>query len=192
VFARRLAGAIGYLSLARFDAVTVTTFAEDLHERFPLTRGKAQALRMLAHLDRAPIGLATRLEFSMRRYCESGGISGVAFLISDLLGADDWQKGVVQFLGSGLDVVVVQVVAPQEAIPDVDGEIELVDAETGDIVEVIVGEQARQTYQRRTQDWFDEVEAFCRRSEIRYLRLESNLELEDIFLSVMRHRRVVR
>jgi uncharacterized protein (DUF58 family) len=191
-FARRLAGAIGYLSLARFDAVTVTTFSDDLHERFPLTRGKAQALRMLAHLDRAPIGPSTRLEFAMRRYCESGGVAGVAFLLTDLVSEDNWQQGIVQLLGRGLEVVVIHVVSPQESTPDVEGEVELVDAETGDVVEVVVGEQARRTYQRRAQEWFDEVDEFCRRSEVRYLRLETTLELEDIFLSVMRQRRIVR
>jgi uncharacterized protein (DUF58 family) len=191
-FARRLAAAIGYLSLARFDAVTVTTFSDDLHERFPLTRGKAQALRMLAHLDRAPIGATTRIEVALRHYCESGGITGVAFVLSDLITDDSWQQGIVQLLGRGLEVVVIHVVAPQEAAPDVDGEVELVDAETGDVVEVVVGDQARQTYQRRAQEWFADVDEFCQRSQVRYLRLETTLELEDIFLSVMRQRRIVR
>ncbi len=191
-FARRLAAAIGYLALSRFDAVTVTTFSEDLHERFPLARGKAQALRLLAHLDRAPTGGVTRVEYSMRRYCESGGMSGIAFLLSDLLSSDDWQKGVVQLLGRGLDVVVIHVVAPQEMQPVLDGEVELVDAETNEVVEVVVGDQARRTYERRAQQWCDEVEDFCRRSEVQHLRVDSSMDLEGIFLNSMRHRRIVK
>ena len=44
LYARQLVAALGYLALARFDAVTAATFSDELHERFSLTRGKSQAL----------------------------------------------------------------------------------------------------------------------------------------------------
>ncbi len=157
-FARRLAAAIGYLALARFDAVAGASFSDELYERFPLVRGKGQTMRLLSVLDHAPVGGVTRLERSMVQYCANATRGGIAFLISDLVSEDDWQAGIVQLLRQGIDVVVVHVLAPQELEPTVDGEVELVDAESGDVVELVVGEAARRTYAARAREWCDAVE----------------------------------
>jgi hypothetical protein len=55
-----------------------------------------------------------------------------------------------------------------------------------------VGEDARQTYERRVQDWCASVAAFCHRSEVGYLALDTTVSLEEIFLNKMRLRRIVR
>ncbi|HEX5416664.1 MAG TPA: DUF58 domain-containing protein [Chloroflexota bacterium] len=191
-FARRLAAAIGYLSLSRYDGVTGACFAEKLYDRLPLLRGRAQAMRLLSYLDSAPVGTATQLERTMAQYCASSPRRGIAFVISDLLAEDNWQKALLRLLRERMEVVVIHILAPQELHPDLDGEVELVDVETGDIVEMVVGDQARQRYEQRTAAWCEEVEDFCHRSEIGYLCLDTTLELEDIFLNKMRRRRVVR
>jgi uncharacterized protein (DUF58 family) len=191
-FARHLAAAIGYLALAHLDAVTGAGFADTLYDRFPVTRGKQQAQRWLAYLDQAPVGYETRLDLAIAAYCNGARRSGVAFLISDLLTEDDWQAGLVRLLRAGLEVVVVHVLSPAELNPPFDGEIELLDSETGDVVELVVGDEARRAFARRTQEWCDAVEAFCLRSEIGYVRLDTTMALEEIFLNLFRQRRVVR
>ncbi len=191
-FARRLAAAIGFLALARFDAVTAACFSDSLHERFPLVRGRSQTMRLLSYLDQASVGGVTRLNHAMDLYCAGPVRGGIAFLISDLLSDDDWEAGVVRLLREGMDVVVVQVFAPQELQPTVDGDLELFDSETGDVVEIVVGDEARRAYERRVEDWCTRVAAFCHRSEVGYLELDSAVPLEDIFLNRMRLRRIVR
>jgi len=191
-FSRRLAAAIGYLALARFDAVSAVCIADGIKDRFPLVRGKAQVLRLLAFLDQTTMGQYSRIERSLAEYCEGTSRGGIAFLISDLLSEDDWQAGVIRLLKHGMDVVVVHVLAPRELHPMLDGEVELLDAETGDLVELVVGEDARRTYETRARDWCDEVGAFCARSEVGHLRLDTTVELEEIFLDQMRRQRVVR
>jgi uncharacterized protein (DUF58 family) len=192
IFARQVAAALGYVALSRFDAVTGASFAETLIEPIPKLRGKNQALRFLQYLDHATVGATTRLDYAMAQYC--GGVTsrGLAFVISDLLTEDDWQKGLVRLIGEGMDVVVIHVLAPEEISPSADGEIELIDAETGDIVELVVGEEARRSYAARVEQWCREIEDFCHRSAVRYLRLDSAMEIEQIFLDQMRRRRIVR
>lgn len=191
-FARRVAAAIGFLALARFDAVSAITFADAMNGRFPLVRGKGQSMRLLTFLDEARVGGVTNLERVVAEFCNGRVRSGIAFLISDLLSEDSWERAAVNLLGTGMDVVVVQIIAPQELHPAVDGEVELFDSETGDVVELVVGPEARRTYEQRMEEWCARVGDFCSRSEIGYLRLESDLTLEDIFLNRMRQRRIVR
>jgi hypothetical protein len=117
---------------------------------------------------------------------------GVAFLISDFLSDDSWQSGVLHLRRHGTDVVVIHVVAPQELHPPLDGEIELIDSETGDVVELVVGDEARRTYEARAAEWCTGIEDYCQRSEIGHLLLDTTVELEEIFLDRMRRRRIVR
>jgi uncharacterized protein (DUF58 family) len=191
-FARHLAAAIGFLALARFDAVTAVCFSDTVHDRFPVTRGRGQIMRLLSYLDSAPTGGVTRLQRSMDQYCAGAARGGIAFLISDLLSEDDWESGVARLMREGMDVVVVHVLAPQELTPTIEGDLELIDSETGDVVEIVVGEEARHGYQGRVEEWCNSVSAFCHRSEVGYLCLDSAVSLEDIFLNRMRLRRIVR
>lgn len=191
-FARRLAGALGFLALARFDAVTAVCFADTLYERFPLVRGRAQIMRLLSYLDQAPVGGATRLQRAMEEYSNGALGGGIAFVITDLLSEDDWEAGIVRLLREGMEVVVIHVVAPQELQPSIEGDLELLDSETGDVVEIVVGAEARRTYEQRVQDWCASVASFCHRSEVGYLSLDTTVSLEEIFLNRMRLRRIVR
>ncbi|HLH73118.1 MAG TPA: DUF58 domain-containing protein, partial [Chloroflexota bacterium] len=61
-FSRRLAAALGFMALSRFDAVTAVYFADSLSERMPVVRGKGQIHRLLTYLDHADVGGVTRLE----------------------------------------------------------------------------------------------------------------------------------
>lgn len=191
-FARHLTAALGFLALARYDAVTAVGFADTLYDRFPVVRGRGQIGRLLSYLDQAPVGGVTRLQNAMDQYCRGSVSGGIAFLISDLLSEDDWEAGVMRLLREGLDVVVIQVLAPEEAHPRLEGDLELVDAESGDIVEIVVGDQARATYEQRVQNWCARTAAFCQRSEIGHLILETDVPLEEVFLNRMRLRRIVR
>ncbi len=191
-FARRLAAALGFLALARFDAVTAVCFADRLYDRFPLVRGRAQILRLLSYLDQAPVGGATRMQRAVDEYCNGALGGGIAFVITDLLSEDDWEAGIVSLLREGLEVVVLHVLAPQELQPTVEGDLELLDSETGDVVEIVVGDQARRAYEQRVQDWCASVASFCHRSEVGYLALDTTVSLEEVFLNRLRLRRIVR
>lgn len=191
-FARQLAAAIGFLALARFDAVTAVSFAEGIQGRFPIVRGRGQILRLLSFLDQAPVGGETHLQHAVEEYCRGAVRGGLAFLISDLLTFDDWEQAVMRLLREGMDVVVLHVLSPEELEPTVDGELELLDSESGDVVEIVVGEGVRQTYVQRVQEWCSAVAEFCHRSEVGYLTLSTATPFEEVFLNRLRLRRIVR
>ena len=50
-YAKNLVGALGYISLARFDSFGVFTFADTLGPTFPLARGKGRFLELARFLD---------------------------------------------------------------------------------------------------------------------------------------------
>ena len=191
-YARQLAAALGYLALARFDAVTVATFGERLYDRFPLVRGRRQALSLLTFLDNLAVGNETDLGASMRQYCSTVQRRGLAILISDLHARDGYEDGINQLIQTGLEPHVLHLVDRRELTPDFNGEVEIVDLESGEVVELTVGLDAIRQYQRRFNSWCDDVRAFCHQRDVAYLRVETTTTLEQLILKEMRQKKVVR
>lgn len=192
LYARQLVAALGYLALARFDAITVATFSDGLHERFPLTRGKGQALALLNFLNEVRVGGTTDFDAGLAGYCAGTLRSGIAVVVSDLLAPDGQQAGIERLLRAGLEVTVVHVLHTQELHPDLAGELELVDVETGEIVEITVGQEAIRSYEERVSDWCRSLkESFAARG-VAYVQADTSIPLESLVLQHLRERRLVR
>jgi uncharacterized protein (DUF58 family) len=190
-YARQLAAALAYLALSRFDRVGVTTLGAT-PRRLALTRGRSRFHDLLGflnetapsgrlHMDR---GLAD-LQVDRRR-------RGQAILISDMMTPEGYQDGLERLLRTGLDLAVIQVLSPQELAPEPGGDLELVDAETGDQVEVTLTADTVLQYQRRLGRWCDEVQAFCVRRGIRYSRASTDTPFDELLLDALRRDLILR
>ena len=97
-----------------------------------------------------------------------------------------WAFAAQGLRGGGHDVVVIQLLAEDEIDPPLDGALRLVDAESGSELDVTVDEALRAAYRRRLEHRLDEVERFCRRQGIEYLRASTAIAFEDIVLKCLR------
>ena len=111
-------------------------------------------------------------------------------LVSDLLdpAAD---RALRDLAGTGADVIVLHVLAPDEVEPTLVGDMRLVDAETGATVDVTLDLAARDKYTARVNAWRDELAALAARRRIAYVPLTSDVPLADVVFAELRRRRVV-
>jgi hypothetical protein len=117
---------------------------------------------------------------------------GLAIIISDLLAPEGYEAGLDALLQAGLDVIVLQVLSPQELEPAEGGDVELVDAETGEIVEVSLTERMIAVYRERLERWCAEAEDLCARRGISYCRVSTDTPLEDLLLDRLRRVGILR
>jgi uncharacterized protein (DUF58 family) len=82
--------------------------------------------------------------------------------------------------------VVIQLLAESEIDPPLDGALRMVDAETGDELEVTVDRPLRRLYQHRLERQLQELESFCRRRGVEYLRASTAIGFEDVVLKYLR------
>lgn len=130
--ATRTVAGLGVAALVRNEAVSVCTLAEPVPRRFR-GRGAIGAFLDLVGSWRAegPTPLvehARRLSAATRR-------SGMVVVVSDFLSTESIDA-VDRLAARREQVVAIQVVAASDEDPDVLGEVQLVDAETGDRVDV--------------------------------------------------------
>jgi uncharacterized protein (DUF58 family) len=190
-YASQLAAALGYVGLARFDRLTVTALGEQPRQ-LRSVRGRGRLGALLTFLDDLQPSGALDLPASLRTYRVDRRAGGLAILISDLLSPDGFEDGLDALLGAGLDVVVLQVLSPQELEPAEGGDVELVDAETGEIVEVSLTARMIAIYQERLDQWCADAEQACIRRGIIYSRVSTDTPLEDLLLDRLRRVGILR
>lgn len=119
------------------------------------------------------------------RQAHGEGPAGPVVLVSDLL-FPEWAD-VLQALAAGRgDAVVVQVLAREEVDPSLDGDLRLVDAETGEDAEVGVDDATLARYRRALDQWLDDVAATASSHGIGVARTVDDADVGDVLLTDLR------
>lgn len=191
LYGRQLAAALAYLALARFDRVGVTALGET-SRTFGPTRGRARFHDLLRFLDGTEAAGRVRLDDALVAQRADRREGGQVILISDMLAPEGYRDGLERLLRSGLDVVVLHVLSPQELQPESGGDAELVDVETGELVEVSLTLETIARYRERLDRWCDDLQACCAERGIRYCRTSTATPFEELLLDALRRRLILR
>lgn len=193
-YARRVAGAIGYIALWHFDRVTVAPFGSDLAAPFGPAHGRTRLLPMLHYLEAQPALGGTDLPAVVERYFRSRRQAGVFILVSDLLSGEPNDLTAALRLGRerGWQMTVVHIVDERELDPaplfgsnDTPQSTELIDVEQGERLRLAPTEQVLTGYQTAVTTWLGEVEAACTSERSDYVRLQTSWPLEDVVLRLL-------
>jgi len=88
--------------------------------------------------------------------------------------------------------VVIHLLSPEEMDPRMEGDVELQDVETGDRVQVSMDWATLNRYRQWVRDWLTEIEGFCTRRGITYVRVETSQPIEGLLLNRLRLEKVLR
>ncbi len=191
LFAKRAAAALGYIALASEDRVVVTALAGRTARRRSALRGSGRALRLLADLSSIDVtdGPTDLLAAARHAGAQLHG-RGVVILLSDLL--DPAADRVIRDLAAtGSELIIIHVLSPDELDPPLEGDLRLIDSETGAGMDVTVDLATLDAYKARLADWkagFADIAAKRRAS---YVDLASDVNLADLMFAELRRRRVL-
>jgi uncharacterized protein (DUF58 family) len=191
VFAKRAAAALGYIALASEDRIVVSALAGRTSRRRTALRGSGRVFRLLADLSAIePADGPTDLLAAARHAAAQLHGRGVLVLLSDLLdpGAD---RVIRELAATGSELIVLHVLAPDELEPVLEGDLRLVDTESGDRVDITADVATIDAYRTRLAAWkagFAEVAAKRRAS---YVDLSSDVNLADLMFAELRRRRIL-
>jgi uncharacterized protein (DUF58 family) len=191
LFARRLAAALGYISLVGATRLHVTSLTDSVGHSFGPAWGRRQMSGLLNYLDAVEGKGDTDLDLSLRAYTVRAREPGLAILISDLL-TPRFESGISRLLDRHFEVVVLHVLAPEEAQPPMSGDLTLIDRESRAEVPITLNQEAVERYRRRFAEWSAAIERFCGRHQVIYQRLFSNERLEHVLFDTLRKRAVLR
>ena len=110
--------------------------------------------------------------------------AGKVFVISDyLMMINSVTRGLGLFTAANMDVTAVQILGGSEiAGAGLTGDVELVDAESGERVMASIGNREREQYRQTLARLAREIKTFCLRRGLHYTLYTSDLNFHDIFL----------
>lgn len=190
--AKQLAAAIGYIGLVNLDRVEVGAFSSGPGPKLSRLRGRDCAFDLLRFLDGIGPGGTTDLGHALRRALEESPRRGLLVVISDLLDPLGYEDGFLRARHHGMQTFVIHVLAEEELSPRLAGELRLVDAETGRAVEVTVDAEALRAYAVARDAYLEDVQRFCFRHGIDYLRTTSGVPADALVLRYLRQGGLVR
>lgn len=188
--ARGLAGALGYIALAAYDRVVCLTFADTVTGRTPAVRGKASAPRIWSLLATAEVGRGT--SWAAVAGAARSVPRGVAVIVSDFLTESGPDRAVAALRQTGHEVVLAQVLAPEEIRPTLRGELRLVDVETRAAVEVTVDGAALAAYESELERHTADLRRTAAAHGAAFVRLDAGLPLRDLVIGPLRRAGILR
>lgn len=180
--ARRLAGAVAVLGLGAMDRVAVGL----LRPAGPCTphlrrgAGAGRVLAFLAEVD--PAGTAGPDDLARLRWLRPG----LTVVISDFLVEQSWAPALAGLRAGRQEPLLWQVLAPEEEVPVLSGDVELRDVESDRRRELTVTPRLIQDYLRALAAHRDQLRRQAAGADGRFLHTASADGLESSMLAALR------
>lgn len=191
-YAKRVAAALAYIGLCNYDRVNLYAYAESVVASRNGLRSRRNLPQLLKFLEDAPLGGGSNFVAAARQFALRHTQKGVCVVISDLFDKHGFQQGLPFLLGRNLDVYVLQVLSPQEMEPELAGDLKLVDVEDEDVAEVTISKPLLDKYKANLQAYCESIRDYCNQRGISYLLTATTHPFEQLVLTYLRARGLVR
>jgi uncharacterized protein (DUF58 family) len=187
--ARRLAAALSYIALNHGDRLVISDLSGGVP--FGPQMGKGQVPGLLRYLRDLPLQRQADLPAAAYQLARQHTHGGYAVLISDLADVDDLAPLLAHLRPPAWQVLVLHLMHPAELDPDLRGELELHDAETGERANYDLDADALERYRAYVAEWCAAHERACLAQGAAYARLLADWPIEQAVLPYLRRRGVV-
>jgi len=178
-FACRLAAALCYIGLVRLETIIVHPFSTALGETCRVEGGRHRFAPVAAFLESLESGGASDFRRAARQFLAGRPTRGLAVFLSDFLDHEGAAEALGHFADHGHELLCVHLAGPEDHDPHGQGEVELVDAETGEVRRVLLDARLRDEYRRRYAAHCLELESAAQRRRGRYVHLTTDLPLAN-------------
>ena len=192
LFIKKLAAALGYVSLVNNNRVTMSFFADGIKGQLANMRGRNYLHQMAEFLLITESDGASDFDSAARQLAAGRIGTGVMIVLSDFLFKQGYDSGLRRLIGRQYDLYVIQTLSAQELSPDFAGDLKLIDIEDADAAEITVSAALSKYYKRNLTAYCNELKDFCTRRGIVYVLANSADSVESLVLNYLRRIRLLR
>jgi uncharacterized protein (DUF58 family) len=185
-YARQLSAALAWVALGGNDRVAVAGLSDTLAAYTPAKRGRSAAHATFRALEAVHPGGASEPEKAIDLYPRQRG-AGIALLFTDFLYPQGPDAALKRLVARGNEVHAFHILSAEDIRPDLDGDLVLVDAETGEELALSVDEGVLDRYEATVLAWADEMALTCRKLGVGYTRVLTTDPPEQLILRTLRH-----
>lgn len=185
--AQKLSVALGYMGLVGHHRVSLYSIGESVSDPIAPLKGQSNLQRILDFASNLKFEGKTNLKQAFQDFRPSRRRYGIIFVISDLYGReiDEATDSIKQASLWPGEVHFLQVCHPWEEDPDLDGEIALLDTETGEEKKIWFTPRDRKSYQDCYRQFLRRIEKECQVRHMDYQRWRTDYPFDDLFLDLL-------
>jgi uncharacterized protein (DUF58 family) len=187
-----LAAALAYVALKCEDSVMVGALTDRLAAHRRVGNGKNAVWTVgefLSHLPRAGTTDLNRALYDLGRVVTGPGLT---IVISDFLAPGGYQTGIRAVRQLRQEVALLQILAPDELEPDLQGDWRLQDSEGVGTVDVSISPGVLQAYRQRLAMFTQELASFAHTYGMTYTLIPSDTALIDVVQRMLRQIELVK
>ena len=192
LFIKKLAAALGYVSLVNNNRLTISSFSEGVKGQLKNMRGRNYIGAMAEFLLTSGCEGPSHFDSSCRQLVAGRIGSGVMIVLSDFLFKEGLDTGLRRLISRQYDLYVIQVLSPEELEPKLTGDLKLVDIEDTDTAEITISGALLKYYKRNLTAYCNELKDFCARRGAAYVLANSADSVESLTLNYLRRIRLLR
>jgi uncharacterized protein (DUF58 family) len=192
-YAIGVAAGLGFLSIHNMDKLSIRLMKGEKSENpYGTIVGKNSFFRTISELDSTTFSDETDIEKAITSCADVGNNDGLTIIISDFFTESNWKKAVDYLCYKKRQVMLVQVLTPDELDPVYNGRVNLIDVEAVDLADtknlrLKIDKGTKRAYTEAFNDYIDDIKSFCvsRGAEFITVNCETPIE-EAIFGELLR------
>lgn len=185
-YSTAVAAALGFLAVQSMDKLSFNFMRGRASENpFGTIVGKNSFFRAISRMDGLEFDGEADIEQCVISSDDAGQGNGISVIISDFLTDSNWKKAVDYLVYKHRQVLLIQVLTPQEISPDFDGRVHLIDSETPDLLDdrnlkIKVTKALLLNYDRALADLKQDMLSFCNKREAGFISVRTDKPIEDM------------
>ncbi len=167
-YARRLAAALIYVGLVRLDSILLQPFSSGLRDPFIASGGRHRFQPAEDYLRAIKAEGKTDYLETARQYLSAYPQRGLTVIISDFLDDADCFRPLQYIADFGHELLLIQLWSEEDREPAGEGEMDLIDAESGSHMCISFNGQARAAYTESFDEYSEQIRMLAMRNGGRY------------------------
>ena len=183
-YATAVAAALGYLSVHNMDKVSFNLIKGDKAENpFGTIVGKRAFFNAISTLEELEFDGECDLRSAIVSTPNMGTGDGLVVIISDFFTDTDWKSAVDYLCFKKKQVLLIQVLLPEEEDPLYTGRVNLIDSESVDLqddrnMRIKIDRASQRAYDMAMQEIKDELASFANSRDAAYVRVSTAQPIE--------------
>lgn len=176
-YAKQLAASIAYIALRNMDLVNLFAFSDEITNEKKNIQTKNLFPDLLDFLDNLPVNKESRLVNALNKIKNIPMTKGISFIISDFFSEDGYEEAVKLLQYKKQQIVLVQILSPEEIDPTIRGNLRLVDSESGKAKDIELTQDRINNYKKALEKFKNQIQTFCTKRGQQYIFLSTDIPI---------------
>ena len=186
-YALGAAAALGFLAVHNMDKVTFNIMkGEKTSNPIGTIIGKNSYFRAVSQLEEVVFDGEADIEKCVASCPDTSANNGLSVIISDFMTDSDWKKAVDYLRYKHRQVLLVQVLTPDELEPAYDGRVTLIDSESEGVddtsknMRIRITRAEQKAYEAALKDFKQDIRTFCAKRDVDYVSVSTDQPIERV------------